>query len=697
MGPKVFAQANFPARLIFLHSVVGAEVLNPGLKQGETQDRAGVHEWAKGRLAALQKELGGKLNKDSRVWGAEHQQGLAQEIASAEGEIRLVQAGDTLGAIAKGLGRLDYGSPVEYRGNSARLDRQRGLNPTGKLREADLVYPGQYVWREAGKVIVSEEAPNWVRGQALQQGAEQQQEGPVDGARPREEPAPLREAEIPFAAQLADFKTMTAENLPQAEELLNDIKGYLRHNSNAELQIQAEGLATRIKEFQAAEAAQRLSAEQGQEIKRQTERLKVLATEIAATFLEVAQDSAPNKVENQKAQYQKVQRKIETFFGQLNGVAIPSLDSALTELRIDITNLEGVIEAHNAYDYLTNGYVFVISELKRLGVLASDYQPRFDLKGNESIGLREKPGINAASQLLIDYLEQRMGYAYLWENPVNSKEVVYQHQTSGHRINLVLGARREVIGIANLGELRGPEPKGDFKTFLQHIEVVKQNEEAKRASELHNAEVQARTKQHREHLGNFLVTKGIQPTEFLAMLRAIQSFMTEHILDLIGYGKVQSDDREFRADHPAGSIEIEDHAHLVLPITAARLFQPKQRPDKQFVIEVNRKASSSNEFVLEEAELNLRSTRIATRFWDQHLRSVFWQQEIEMEGGKQARKVAAKVHLLEKDGQPADLATLVEVKKEKQGIKAYNVAGQEVRLHVNDRALISELFFEKLS
>lgn len=265
MGSKVFAQANFPARLIFLHSVVGAEVLNPGLKQGETQDRAGVHEWAKGRLAALQKELGGKLNQDSRVWGAEHQQGLAQEIASAEGEIRLVQAGDTLGAIAKGLGRLDYGSPVEYRGNSARLDRQRGLNPTGKLREADLVYPGQYVWREAGKVIVSEEAPNWVRGQAEQ--PPQANSRPRPPAERRAEAAPRLEHRelisqvLDFTRRLPQFQEISTENVAAAQGLLKELQAFLVQQANAELQQQATALEERIAAFEAKEQAEQDPAE----------------------------------------------------------------------------------------------------------------------------------------------------------------------------------------------------------------------------------------------------------------------------------------------------------------------------------------------------------------------------------------------------------------------------------------------------
>ncbi len=80
------------------------------------------------------------------------QNDIAKEVAAESADEHIVAKDETLGAIVKGLtGRLDWGMAVDYR--SAKLSNK----PT-VLREANLIYPGQHVWIEGEKVVVSDEA-----------------------------------------------------------------------------------------------------------------------------------------------------------------------------------------------------------------------------------------------------------------------------------------------------------------------------------------------------------------------------------------------------------------------------------------------------------------------------------------------------------------------------------------------------------
>lgn len=90
---------------------------------------------------------------DVLAWSTRAQNELARQMIG-QGEVRNVQRGDTLGALVKGLngGSVDYGMRVDYR--SSKLTQK----PT-VLREADLIYPGQYVWIKSGTVIVADQPP----------------------------------------------------------------------------------------------------------------------------------------------------------------------------------------------------------------------------------------------------------------------------------------------------------------------------------------------------------------------------------------------------------------------------------------------------------------------------------------------------------------------------------------------------------
>ena len=96
----------------------------------------------------------GKEMRDAKIWSRKAQNALAQELEaekkkSPEKKSRQVQRGDTLGAIFKGLtGKLDWNAVVEYR------DTKKN-NRKSPLIKANLIYPGEYVWMEGNKIIVS--------------------------------------------------------------------------------------------------------------------------------------------------------------------------------------------------------------------------------------------------------------------------------------------------------------------------------------------------------------------------------------------------------------------------------------------------------------------------------------------------------------------------------------------------------------
>ncbi|MCF7897119.1 hypothetical protein K9L81_04775 [Candidatus Gracilibacteria bacterium] len=88
------------------------------------------------------------LAKAIELKATEELKDLANHLA-----VRVIKKGDTLGAIAKGLtGKLSWGMEVDYRSDKLG-DKPK---PT-KLSEAGLIYPGQKVWIENGKIIVADE------------------------------------------------------------------------------------------------------------------------------------------------------------------------------------------------------------------------------------------------------------------------------------------------------------------------------------------------------------------------------------------------------------------------------------------------------------------------------------------------------------------------------------------------------------
>jgi len=97
-------------------------------------------------------------------WSRNEQNRLAGTLEASQARANLrneigvfqVERGDTLGAIAKGLtGAINWSQGVDYRSN--RL--AGGIRPS-VLNEADLIYPGQYVWVENNVIVVADELPS---------------------------------------------------------------------------------------------------------------------------------------------------------------------------------------------------------------------------------------------------------------------------------------------------------------------------------------------------------------------------------------------------------------------------------------------------------------------------------------------------------------------------------------------------------
>ena len=123
-------------------NVIGDNVINPYVDQSM--------DWGE--------QIKQKKNKEL-LWSTDTQNKLGQEIAQSVAKekenVRLIQKGDTLGAIVKGLrGGVDWGLLVEYRGKGKQMDLQRERNKTKTLGNANLIYPGQFVWMEEEAVII---------------------------------------------------------------------------------------------------------------------------------------------------------------------------------------------------------------------------------------------------------------------------------------------------------------------------------------------------------------------------------------------------------------------------------------------------------------------------------------------------------------------------------------------------------------
>ncbi len=87
------------------------------------------------------------------------QNAIAKEIKRKKEVCHKVVRGDTLGAIALGLSKkakvnFSYNMPVKY--ESQELIKRGKRNPK-KLLQANLIYPGQYVWLEGNTVVVSDD------------------------------------------------------------------------------------------------------------------------------------------------------------------------------------------------------------------------------------------------------------------------------------------------------------------------------------------------------------------------------------------------------------------------------------------------------------------------------------------------------------------------------------------------------------
>ncbi len=112
-----------------------------------------------------------KEMKDAKIWAKDAQDELAGEIernlSKNSDNVREVQRGDTMYTIVRGMKglksfswRKDKNMEVEYRGVSEKqLRKNKAETGTGKLNDAGRIYPGQYVWLEGEKVIVSTTPP----------------------------------------------------------------------------------------------------------------------------------------------------------------------------------------------------------------------------------------------------------------------------------------------------------------------------------------------------------------------------------------------------------------------------------------------------------------------------------------------------------------------------------------------------------
>ena len=95
------------------------------------------------------------------------QRDIADKVDSQKKNIRLVQEGDNLLRISAGLSQATVRPendswkliPVEYLGNSERIEEQKSKNPYLNLCGAHLIHPGQYVavLSMSGRVLVADD------------------------------------------------------------------------------------------------------------------------------------------------------------------------------------------------------------------------------------------------------------------------------------------------------------------------------------------------------------------------------------------------------------------------------------------------------------------------------------------------------------------------------------------------------------
>lgn len=95
------------------------------------------------------------------------QEDIAAKVDEQKKNIRLVQEGDNLLRITTGLSQTAVKPenetckliPVEYLGNSTRIEEQKANNPCLNLSGAHLIHPGQYVavLGMSGRVLVADD------------------------------------------------------------------------------------------------------------------------------------------------------------------------------------------------------------------------------------------------------------------------------------------------------------------------------------------------------------------------------------------------------------------------------------------------------------------------------------------------------------------------------------------------------------
>ena len=105
-------------------------------------------------------EAGGASYQEQLPKNLEANQVVRQKL---EGLKMSISPGQSVGKCLKQLmGKVDYSLQVEYRigdKNDKKIQKAKEANKTGTVLGANLVFPGQHIWIEGGKVIISDKEP----------------------------------------------------------------------------------------------------------------------------------------------------------------------------------------------------------------------------------------------------------------------------------------------------------------------------------------------------------------------------------------------------------------------------------------------------------------------------------------------------------------------------------------------------------
>lgn len=664
---------------------------------------------------------------------------------------------------------------VEYQGSTEQIRQQKRENPNRLLKEADLVYPGQYVWVEGETVYVSDTEPKGVGAEPAAR--EDGKERPGNRINVTQDPVNLesvRPASLPPEAinqiaqnwlnLLKNYQQINLGNLNDAKSLLKSIQDFLANNPHAVLGHAADTLGQKIAEFEKKIASERagnvlaryrdtLEKHLGRkilpentelislltglienppaEIDHSTDQLRLrLAQQLnltvepvidvadldTAALLDIAEQGQLERLRselvplaqtiftklneaktgiNKIAIYQEVKGIIESFLAEAQGLSFP-LPEEFTQAPVNIQTING-IENYSAYGYLRESYNYVLAELTELGVYSSNHEARFDAAGNERLLTSDAIEIAAESKFLMDYLAE-LNYLPTHRTFDNPREVVLWGPND--RITVTLDAKHVITGIQNLPVLGLPKTVTNFEQFRQYVKRKVDNRK-------YNEKILAKREANAENMADFWKKAGKQNLNFKNMLLGIAAFGTllrkpQSLVStkqpenlpltafLIDYGTLKATENSRTFVNPKLELQIEGPRSMKnYPLASVRFLLPQYKPERQTVIQTVSRAPAKGQFVLDENLLNKRAGKITNRFWDEGLRSVFWQQET-----SNGKKIAAKIHPADATGAPQTDPVLVEIRKDQDGhIQVHNAKGEKTNLRLigSDRELITEL------